>query len=309
MNAYPSKSAGPGKISLKGFWPGLLILLFLLSACAHARPEPELKVAKNGLTENPEKAADGAGQKAEDKPKPAENKPEPWGQVARPPAPVPEAPAIPGEAGFEEAKEETLADPIEPWNRAMYTFNDNLYMHVLKPATKAYNAVLPEGVRVAVRNFFNNIDTPVRFVNAVLQDNVKAAGVEAARFTINSTLGLAGFVDVARDKFKIEPQEKDLGLTLGRYGLGEGFYIVWPFLGPSTLRDSAGTAGDEFFLTPVSYVSPTIDAFAISSYQYFNEASLQLGEYEELRASAIEPYTALKNAYFQHRRSLIKKDP
>lgn len=286
----PLKRARHAK-SLKRFWPGLMILLFLLSACAH--------VGEKSLAENPEKAGGEGAQKAE-------GKPEPWGQHVVKPAAVPEAPAVP-EAGLEE--EVTLADPIEPWNRAMYTFNDNLYIHVLKPATKAYNAVLPEGVRVTVKNFFNNIDTPVRFVNAVLEGNVKGAGVEVARFTVNSTLGLAGFVDVARDRFKIEPQDKDLGVTLGKWRLGEGFYIVWPFLGPSTLRDTIGTAGDDLFLTPVSYVSPAIDAFGITSYQYFNNASLQLGDYEELRNSALEPYTALKNAYFQYRRGLVNKDP
>jgi len=265
--------------ALKRFWT-LAALLFLLSACAHA--------GGKGVAENTER-------------------PEPWGQHVVKPAPAPVVPAEPG--AEEEAPEATLSDPIEPWNRAMYVFNDNLYMHVLKPATKAYNAVLPEGVRVTVKNFFNNVDMPVRLANAILEGNVKAAGVELTRFTVNSTLGLAGFVDVARDKFKIEPQDKDLGVTFGKWGLGEGFYIVWPFLGPSTLRDSIGTAGDDFFFTPVSYVSPTIDAFGITSYQYFNNASLQLGEYEELRNSALEPYSALKNAYFQYRRGLISKDP
>ncbi len=266
--------------ALKGVWPALAALLFSLSACAH--------VGEKGVDKDPDR-------------------PEPWGQRVVRPAPAPVVPAEPG--AEEEAPEATLADPIEPWNRAMYVFNDNLYMRVLKPATKAYSAVLPEGVRVTVKNFFNNIDTPVRLANAILEGNVKAAGVEVARFTVNSTLGLAGFVDVARDKFKIEPQYKDLGVTLGKWGLGEGFYIVWPFLGPSTLRDTVGTAGDSVFLTPVSYVSPTIDAFGIASYQYFNNASLQLVEYEELRNSALEPYTALKNAYFQYRRGLVNKDP
>lgn len=226
--------------------------------------------------------------------------PQPWAQraVATP------RPAT--ATGFEE---ERIADPIEPWNRTMFRFNDTLYMRVIKPATKAYDAVMPEGVRVSVRNFFINLDTPVRAANAVLQGNVPALGVEVARFTLNSTLGLAGFMDVARDRFNIQPQEKDLGLTLGKWGFGEGFYIVWPALGPSTLRDSIGMAGDDFFLTPISYVSPTVDAFGISAYDYFNRASLELGQYEEMKASSLEPYTAFKNAYFQYRRHLLRKDP
>jgi phospholipid-binding lipoprotein MlaA len=210
------------------------------------------------------------------------------------------------EAEFAETPVVVASDPIEPWNRLMYHFNDRLYFWVLKPVSKGYNAILPEEFRASVRNFFNNIAMPVRFVNSLLQGNLKGAGNEIVRFVINSTLGMAGLYDMAKSRFNIEGRQEDLGLTLGRYGAGSGFYIVWPFIGPSTLRDTIGRVGDAF-LSPLNYITPSKDAIAIESYDYFNHASLHIGEYEDLKESAIEPYVALRDAYLQHRKSLLKK--
>jgi phospholipid-binding lipoprotein MlaA len=203
-------------------------------------------------------------------------------------------------------EEKSVADPFEPWNRIVFTFNDRLYYWVMKPAAKGYNAVVPQGARVSVRNFFNNLSMPVRFVNASLQLKIESAAIELARFAVNTTLGLAGFFDVAKKSFCLESQEEDLGMTLSFYGIGEGIYFVWPFLGPLSLRDTVGTIGDGF-LSPVNYISPAEDAFAINSYEYFNNTTLHIGEYEDLKESAIDPYTAVKDAYIQQRRYLIGK--
>jgi len=214
---------------------------------------------------------------------------------------------IENETGFEEfTEEEIVPDPLEPWNRLVFTFNDRLYFWVLKPVAKGYNAVVPEAARTSVSNFFKNLTTPVRFVSALLQGEIRSAGIELARFGVNTTCGLAGLFDPAKKHFKLDRQEKDLGLTLGFYGIGEGIYIIWPFLGPSSLRDTIGTVGDAF-LTPVNYINPIEDAVAVSSYEYFNGASLHVGEYEDLKESAIDPYIAVKDSYIQHRRYLIKK--
>lgn len=204
------------------------------------------------------------------------------------------------------AGEEGLPDPLEPWNRLVFTFNDRLYFWVMKPVSKGYNAVVPEGVRSSVRNFFHNLTMPVRFVSSLLQGKIRSASVELCSFSVNTTIGAAGLFDVAREHFHMESQEEDLGLTLGFYGLGDGFYIIWPFLGPSSLRDTVGMVGDGF-LTPVNYVGTTEEVLAVSSYEYVNDASLHTGEYEDLKDSAIEPYVALRNAYFQHRQSEIRK--
>jgi phospholipid-binding lipoprotein MlaA len=216
-------------------------------------------------------------------------------------------PSVENEVESEEVFEEkSVSDPLEKWNRLVFTFNDRLYFWVMKPAAKGYNAVVPEAARTSVSNFFKNLTTPVRFVNALLQGKIQSAGIELARFGINTTYGLAGLLDTAKKHFNLESQEKDTGLTLGFYGIGEGIYIIWPFLGPSSLRDTIGTVGDGF-LSPVNYINPVEDAVAGDAYEYFNDVSLHIGEYEDLKESAIDPYIAVKDSYVQHRRYLIKK--
>ncbi len=204
------------------------------------------------------------------------------------------------------SEEKSVADPLEPWNRAVFTFNDRLYFWVMKPAAKGYNAVFPEGVRNSVRNFFENLSTPVRFVNDLLQGKIKSAGIELARLCVNSTYGLAGLLDAAKKHFNLKSEERDLGMTFGFYGIGEGIYIVWPFLGPSSIRDTIGKVGDGY-LSPVNYITPTKDAIAITAYEYFNNISLRIGDYESLKEAAVDPYIAVRDAYVQHRRYLINK--
>lgn len=199
----------------------------------------------------------------------------------------------------------TVSDPLEPWNRLMFTFNDKLYYKVMKPLTKGYNKIFSEQVRTSVNNFFSNLATPVRFVNAALQGKIKSAGNELLRLGINSTVGIAGLFDPAKTQFKIEKKDEDFGQTLGVFGLGNGLYIVWPFLGPSTLRDTVGLVGDGF-LYPPNYLSDYKAALGIESYQYVNENSLRIDEYEELTKTAIEPYVALREAYIQYRNAQVK---
>lgn len=208
----------------------------------------------------------------------------------------------------EAAPEEGISDPLEPWNRMMFTFNDRVYFWLMKPVSKVYNAALPEPVRVSVNNFFSNLTTPVRFVNCLLQLQMKCAGIELFRLGVNSTLGIGGLVDAARYGWQIEKQEKDLGQTLGSYGIGDGFYIIWPFLGPSSVRDTVGMVGDGF-LTPQDYITPFFwDAVGVDAAERFNDTALHIGEYEDFKESAIEPYVALRDAFSQHRKSLYKKD-
>jgi phospholipid-binding lipoprotein MlaA len=211
------------------------------------------------------------------------------------------------EAEIEEAAQEfTIADPIEPVNRAMFQFNDKLYFWAFKPAAQGYNAVVPQPVRVSVKNFFKNVTMPIRFVNSLLQGKFKGAVDELTRFGINTTIGLVGFFDVAKSRFDLMPQERDLGQTLGVYGMGGLMYIVWPFLGPSTVRDTIGFAGDSF-LDPVSYIQPFEAAFGVGGYEKLNKTSLTLGDYEDMKAASVEPYIGVRDAYIQYRKGLIKK--
>jgi phospholipid-binding lipoprotein MlaA len=211
------------------------------------------------------------------------------------------------------ATEETIApipDPIEPVNRFFFHFNDKLYFLILRPAATGYKAVFPEPLRVGVKNFFSNLTTPIRFVNCLLQGNFKGAGNETVRFGLNSTLGLAGFLDPAKKELKIEKQDEDFGQTLGVWGMGPLLYIEWPFLGASSIRDSVGYVGD-LALDPVTYVgigsSRMVLGLAIRSYEEINDHSLTLGDYEDLKRAALDPYVAKRDAYNQYRRHKIKE--
>jgi len=213
----------------------------------------------------------------------------------------------PDEAKAEEGVEDvSIADPIEPWNRWMFNFNDKLYFWALKPVARGYNAVVPEPVRVSVKHFFKNVAMPVRFVSSIFQGKLIGAGTEIARFSINTTMGVAGFFDVAKSWFDLDASDEDLGQTLGVYGLGGMMYIVWPFLGPSTIRDTIGYVGDSF-LDVANYINPFYIPMSIHAYDQINKTSLDLRTYEDLKESSIEPYTAFRDAYIQYRNGQIKK--
>ncbi len=199
-----------------------------------------------------------------------------------------------------------VADPLEGLNRIMYGVNDILYFWVVKPIAQVYKDVAPEPVRIGIRNFFHNLTTPIRFVNCHLQGKVDSADRELKRFLINTTSGILGFGDPARDKMGLEPVEEDLGQTLAVHGFGNGFYIVLPFLGPSTLRDSLGLVGDQF-LNPVRYVEPWKLSIGISGTNAANESSFYIGEYEAFKSAAVDPYVAMRQAYIQHRNKQIKE--
>ncbi len=202
---------------------------------------------------------------------------------------------------------EQIKDPLEPINRVFFHFNDKLYFWVLKPISRVYKAVIPPPLRKGIRNAFYNIRMPMRFVNDVLQGKPQKAGAELARFVINSTVGIGGLVDVADREFHLRPHDEDLGQTFGRYGMGPGIYINWPIFGPSSPRDTVGMVGD-FFLDPIFYLSPDlVTEVGIGAGEKVNRTSLSLGEYEDLKASAVDPYIAVRNAYYQHRKAQVKE--
>jgi phospholipid-binding lipoprotein MlaA len=206
----------------------------------------------------------------------------------------------------EEKEEAHIADPLEPWNKAMYHVNDKLYYWLLKPAAQGYSAVVPEDMRISVSNFFYNLTTPIRFVSSLLQLKMKSAGNELLRCVVNTTFGVAGLGDFGRDKMDIKRHDEDLGQTFGHYGIGHGFYIVWPLLGPSSLRDTVGLVGDAF-LNPTYYVTPVRDSLAITATDEVNNTSLHIGDYEDLKKSAIDPYISIRDAYAQNRKKKVEE--
>ncbi|HEY3275075.1 MAG TPA: VacJ family lipoprotein [Syntrophorhabdaceae bacterium] len=218
--------------------------------------------------------------------------------------------------GKEEAEGEgaRIADPIEPWNRGMYHFNDKLYFWALKPVARGYKAVLPEDIRVIINNFYFNLKAPVRIVNNLLQGKFKFAGLEVSRFLINSTVGVGGLRDCAKECFGITGREADFGQTLGKYGLGHGFYIVWPFLGPSSARDSAGFVAD-WYLVPVTYIiwppsakDDLVNPLSVIVYTHntINYTTFHIGEYEMLKNASIDPYVSMRDIYAQYRKKKVE---
>jgi len=197
-------------------------------------------------------------------------------------------------------QEVKISDPLKPLNKAIFHFNDKLYLWVLEPLAKGCKRVVPEPARISIRHFFNNLATPARFVNCHLQGKHKAAGRELHRFAYNTTFGVLGFSDPARTKLGLEPTQEDLGQTLGKHGAGTGIYLVLPLLGPSNVRDAIGVVGDQF-LNPVRYVDPREASIAISAGKMMNEHTFRIGEYESDKEALIDPYIGMRKAYIQYR--------
>lgn len=198
----------------------------------------------------------------------------------------------------------SIADPIEPVNRFFFRVNDRLYFWIIKPVATGYEKICPEPAREGIRNFFSNLSTPGRLANCLLQAKFEGAGTELLRFGLNTTVGVAGFGDPALGWFDLEKRNEDFGQTLGVYGVGPGFYIDWPVGGPSNLRDSLASVVDSVF-DPLNYIPVVGVGTGLRTIKGLNEASFHLGEYERLKASAIDAYSALRNAHYQRREHLI----
>lgn len=292
-----------------------LLCALALSICLLAGFAPDAHASSAAAPEG-DAAAPAAASDALSAP-PAASEPVAQGAAPEEPAAPEDTAEADGEAGEDEfdydmedvpaAEQVTIADPWEPFNRAMYTFNDRLYFWVLKPVAEGYSAVVPEPARVSVGNFFSNLRAPIRFVNCVLQANLIGASTELFRFMLNSTIGVAGLFDPAGgEEIGLLRQDEDFGQTLGSYGVGQGFYIVWPFFGPSSPRDTVGMVGD-FFSYPISYLDPWYVWTAVRGYQAINDTSLQIGDYEAIKDAAIDPYVSIRNAYIQYRQKKVEE--
>ena len=198
------------------------------------------------------------------------------------------------------------SDPLRLYNRFMFGVNDRLYFWVVRPVAVGYGKVVPERGRIAVNRFFRNISFPIRFVSNVLQLKFRNAGIECARFGVNTTIGVLGFGDPARSRLGLTPRREDFGQTLGRYGVGSGFHLVLPVLGPSNLRDAVGRVPD-CFLNPINYIKPTWASIAINAYEKENYTSLHVGEYESFKKDALNPYTFVRDVYEQNRKKMIEE--
>lgn len=202
-----------------------------------------------------------------------------------------------------------VPDPLKYWNLVWFYFNDGLYRAFFRPVGIAYNYVVPEPARKGVDNVFYNIKFPIRFFNNLLQGKFLAAGVEFSRFFGNTLFGGLGLVDITEHKKAAAPTPpEDFGQTLGSWGMGEGFYLVWPVLGPSTARDSIGL-GVDYFLNPVSYIDPWFLCYEtewwiptiVTGTEAVTSMAGKIEAIDMLHESAVDPYAAFRNAYIQRR--------
>lgn len=213
-------------------------------------------------------------------------------------------------------KKEEIFDPLSGYNRLMTSFNDKVFINVLNPVAEGYAYVTPETIRIGINNFFENILFPVRFSNNLLQLKFKNSSEELGRFLINTLWGLGGFMDPATKELNMQTHKEDFGQTLGFYGVGEGFPIVLPFLGPSNLRDMVGIVGDSY-ISPLSttgdsdlrYKIPNnlVQELGIQTFNVVNSTSLKLGQYESLRKDALDLYPFLRDIYSQARKKQIEE--
>ncbi|MDW7772199.1 MAG: VacJ family lipoprotein [Desulfobulbaceae bacterium] len=189
-------------------------------------------------------------------------------------------------------------DPLIRMNRAIFSFNDATYRYLLIPLAKSYMRVIPASVHKSVGNFFYNIKMPVYAVNHLLQLEPEPMGRNLLRFGINTTVGLLGLFDPARERWGLEREETDFEETLTGYGAGYGIYLVLPFFGPSDLRNGTSMVVD-YFLDPISYLAGNPERTAIKGYDNFQEYAPEADQYETIRRKSEDPYIFFRNLYLQ----------
>jgi phospholipid-binding lipoprotein MlaA len=206
------------------------------------------------------------------------------------------------------AEFEATNDPIEPFNRGVFEFNLFVDRTVLKPAAQAYDAVFPAEVKDVIHNVVSNAGEPVNFANAVLQGDKDRASTALGRLLINSIFGLGGIIDLASDS-GLEPVDEDFGQTLAVWGSGEGFYLMLPLLGPSSLRDGIGR-GVDTFLDPMTYVLANTDKAFLGPSIFATKAvdlrARNLERIDEIERTSVDFYAAIRSLYRQRRNDLIR---
>ena len=195
--------------------------------------------------------------------------------------------------------EEDLNDPIEPVNRAMFQFNDFLYEHAIRPLATLYDKTMPDPARKGIRNAFKNARYPVRAANSTLQGRWHTLYQESEHFLVNSTVGVLGFMKPSKRLLQPIKSTANTEQTLSSWGMSEGFYLFLPVFGPSTGRGAIGQVGDTL-LDPLTYLGNDGWKYGMSGTENLNAVSFRLGDYNSLKRSAIDPYTAFKNAYWQN---------
>ena len=195
-------------------------------------------------------------------------------------------------------------DPLEGINRGVYKFNDKLDKVVAKPVAKAYKSILPEFAQKGINNFFTNIGMVVTTANDLLQLKFDHAMNDLGRFAINTTFGVGGLLDLA-SKDGIEKRKEDFGQTLGYWGVNNGAYLVLPFIGPTTTRDTGGLVVDGSLFEPLAYLDEVRARNILFVTAVIDKRAQLLPGSDILDDVALDPYAFVRDAYLQHRHSQV----
>lgn len=199
-------------------------------------------------------------------------------------------------------------DPMERMNRGTFWLNDKLDFYLLEPIAKGYKNVVAKPIRHGVGGFFRNLKTPVYILSDLIQGKFSQAGTHTGRFLVNTTIGVLGFIDAAKD-LGMEHEEEDFGTAMGYHGMGEGFYLVIPILGPSNGRDFLGRLVDGA-VNPASYIgeipnTPNGLALGASALDGINTRARILEGVQTAKEASLDYYAFVRNSYHQHRQNLI----
>jgi len=202
----------------------------------------------------------------------------------------------------------SVPDPLQPVNRVTFWINHQVYTYLLKPVAKGYKFIIPEKGREAIHNAFENIKFPVRFTNHVLQGDLKGAGQETGAFLVNSTVGVAGLGRPARHMPAFaDLRPTDTAQTFAKWGIPNGFYFVIPLIGPTTLRDGVGLAGD-WALNPITWCGyiwgQPLWYIAIPAANTMRSMPVQLDVYDAATKDSVDRYLAARDAYIQYRNEI-----
>jgi phospholipid-binding lipoprotein MlaA len=193
-------------------------------------------------------------------------------------------------------------DPFEGFNRAMFSFNEGIDV-VVKPVAEGYDTVVPGPIRTGIGNFFGNIADLWIALNNLLQGKITESASDVGRVLINSTVGIAGLIDVASE-LGLEKHAEDFGQTLGKWGVAEGPYLYWPFLGPRNVRDSFGFAVDAS-VDPVTHMHPVRTRNTLTGARFIDLRASLLPADKVVEAAAFDKYGYIRDAYFQIRRNAV----
>ena len=194
-------------------------------------------------------------------------------------------------------------DPMESWNRGVYGFNDALDRAVVKPVATVYRGVLPQWMRSGVGNFFNNLEDVWSIVNNALQLRGRDTGDSIGRVMVNSTVGVVGLIDVASE-LNIERHTADFGLTLGRWGVGAGPYVVLPLLGPSTMRSVVALPVD-WKGNLVNQVADDATRYGLTGLNLMDTRAQYLQAGSVVEEAALDQYSFMRDSYLQRQRNRV----